>query len=114
MKISDKGLGLISMFEGHFTDLGDCSWVDEVIQRNVTVNLNQNQYDALASLVFSIGENAFKKSALLGSLNNGEYEKARKELENLDLSCYGIRDSTARAISRRRVAEAKHWNRSSV
>ena len=45
----------------------------------VRVNLNQNQYDALASLVFNIGQGNFKSSTLRQKLNRGDYEGAAGE-----------------------------------
>jgi lysozyme len=43
----------------------DCKWVDACLDKNVKVNLNQNQFDALASFVYNIGETAFIKSTML-------------------------------------------------
>ena len=40
------------------------------IDKLVTVNINQNQFDALCSLVYNIGVNAFKDSTLLKLINN--------------------------------------------
>lgn len=65
----------------------DVAWVEEVIHKYVTVALNQNQYDALVSLVFNIGPGrgvkgkpgfvpGFTNSTLLRYLNAGEYEIA--------------------------------------
>lgn len=54
-------------------DLGD---VEDCINSSVKVPLTQNQFDALASLIFNIGEPAFKKSTLLKKLNIKEYAAA--------------------------------------
>lgn len=45
----------------------------------VKVKLNQNQFDALVSLVFNIGSGAFKKSTLLKKLNAGDYDGASEQ-----------------------------------
>ena len=42
----------------------------------VEVPLNQNQLDALVSLTYNIGKNAFRKSTLLKRLNAGDYAGA--------------------------------------
>lgn len=42
----------------------------------ITVDLNQNQYDAIVSLVFNIGVTAFSKSTLRKLLNQGNYAAA--------------------------------------
>ena len=54
----------------------DIVWVEDVIARLVKVKLNQNQYDALASLIFNIGEGNFSKSSVLRELNEGNYQAA--------------------------------------
>ena len=57
----------------------DLTWVEKCIEDNVTVKLNQNQFDALVSFIFNIGCGAFHKSTLLKLLNEGKYALAQKE-----------------------------------
>jgi len=57
----------------------DIAWVEDAINKNVVVPLNQNQYDALASLIYNIGAGAFSKSTLLRLLNMGDYEGAANQ-----------------------------------
>ncbi len=54
----------------------DLAWVEDCIKRLVKVPLTQNQYDALASLIFNIGEGNFSKSTVLRKLNEKDYEGA--------------------------------------
>lgn len=54
----------------------DLDWVEKVIATKVKVPLNQNQYDALASLIFNIGGTAFGKSTVLRKLNARDYQGA--------------------------------------
>lgn len=54
----------------------DVKWVEETIAKVVTVPLNQNQYDALASLIFNIGAGAFSRSTVLKRLNAKDYQGA--------------------------------------
>ncbi|MBI4599933.1 lysozyme [Candidatus Uhrbacteria bacterium] len=49
------------------------------VQKKVKVDLVQHQFDALTSLVFTIGRGAFGESTLLRLLNRGEYNKAANE-----------------------------------
>lgn len=42
----------------------------------VEVPLTQNQLDALVSLTYNIGKNAFRRSTLLKTLNRGDYQGA--------------------------------------
>lgn len=54
----------------------DLSWVEHCIAERVTVVLNQNQYDALCSLIFNIGASAFISSTVRRQLNAGNYTTA--------------------------------------
>ncbi|EFP1212129.1 lysozyme [Salmonella enterica] len=54
----------------------DLSWVEHCIAERVTVVLNQNQYDALCSLIFNIGASAFISSTVRRQLNAGNYTAA--------------------------------------
>lgn len=54
----------------------DLKWTEEAIAINVKVPLTQNQYDALCSLIFNIGANAFANSTVLKRLNAGDYKGA--------------------------------------
>jgi len=54
----------------------DCRWVDACLDEYVKANINQNQFDALASFVYNIGENQFRSSTLLAKLNAGDYRVA--------------------------------------
>lgn len=57
----------------------DIAWVEKAINKFVVVPLTQNQFDALASFVFNVGEGAFSKSTLLRLLNSGDYEGAANQ-----------------------------------
>lgn len=54
----------------------DIAHVVSVINDSVSVPLNQNQFDALASFVYNIGVSAFRNSTLLKLLNQGDYAGA--------------------------------------
>ncbi|ENW93323.1 hypothetical protein F904_01447 [Acinetobacter dispersus] len=54
----------------------DLNRFEQAINGSVTVPLSQNQFDALVSLTYNIGENAFKSSTLLKMLNVGNYQGA--------------------------------------
>ncbi|MGQ6015097.1 lysozyme [Serratia sp. IR-2025] len=53
----------------------DLQWTERAINTE-NVTLNQNQYDALCSLVFNIGASAFNGSTLLRKLKAGDYSGA--------------------------------------
>lgn len=52
---------------------------EQTINRLVRVPLNQNQFDALASLCYNIGTRAFSTSTLLRLLNQGDYAGAAQQ-----------------------------------
>lgn len=45
----------------------------------VTVDLTQNQFDALCSLCYNIGGHAFQNSTLVKMLNNGQFNEAAEQ-----------------------------------
>jgi len=76
-----------NVFEGqHITEAQsdeflrrDIQIAERCIANSVKVNLDQNQFDALCSLVFNIGCRAFGTSTLLRKLNDGDDEGAADE-----------------------------------
>lgn len=57
----------------------DLKRFEKAVNESVNIHLNQNQYDALVSLAFNIGEGAFKRSTLLKLLNKGDYTGASQQ-----------------------------------
>jgi len=51
----------------------DTAWAEGIVDTVVTVPLSQPQYDALVSLAFNIGAEAFADSTLVKRLNKGKY-----------------------------------------
>ena len=58
----------------------DAEHAADAVRRGVTVKINQNQFDALVSLVFNIGAGNFQKSTLLRKLNAGDTLGASLEI----------------------------------
>jgi lysozyme len=59
----------------------DLAWVEEAIAESVRVPISQDQFDALASLIFNIGAGAFRNSTLLRRLNAGDHIGAAGQFE---------------------------------
>lgn len=57
----------------------DMTYAAQAVDRLVKVPLTQNQFDALVSFVFNIGDGAFAASTLLRYLNKGRYQEAAVE-----------------------------------
>jgi len=54
----------------------DVTKVEDMLNANVTVDLKQNQFDALVSIGFNIGYNGELHSTILRKLNAGDYDGA--------------------------------------
>lgn len=59
----------------------DCKWVDACLDKYVTAKITQNQFDALASFVYNIGETAFAKSTMLTLLNQNNFTAAANQFD---------------------------------
>lgn len=57
----------------------DLKRFENAVNSGLTVLVNQNQFDALVSLTYNIGETAFKKSTLLELLNANKLTAAADE-----------------------------------
>lgn len=62
----------------------DTASVQTTLNQSVRMPLRQNQFDALVSLVYNIGEEAFRKSTLLRLLNMGDYMGAYAQISRWD------------------------------
>jgi lysozyme len=58
---------------------GECTEVAEAISALIRVDVGQNQFDALTSLAYNIGEGAFASSTLLRKLNASDIEGAAEQ-----------------------------------
>lgn len=59
----------------------DCAGAQTAVNQLVRVPLKQNQFDALVSFIYNVGEDAFRKSTLLRLLNQGLYADAAKQFD---------------------------------
>lgn len=50
----------------------DVKWAVDTVNNAVKVKLQKNQFDALVSFAYNVGEGAFKSSTLLKDLNVGD------------------------------------------
>ena len=78
---------------------------ENAVDRLVKVPLTQNQFDALVSFTFNVGEGALAKSTLLKKLNAGDYDAVPAEL--MKWTKGGGKELPG--LVRRRRAEAAMW-----
>ncbi len=83
----------------------DLAPIEDLINSRVHASMTQSQFDALCSLVFSIGEDAFLASDMLHDLNRGQVIEASSGFDmwrkgNIDGRIYVVD-----ALVRRRTAE---------
>lgn len=81
----------------------DLQKFEKAINELVTVPINQNMFDSLASFVFNIGIGAFKGSTLLKLLNKKEYGLAACQFERWNKAGGKILSG----LMKRRAAEKK-------
>jgi len=87
----------------------DLRAAEEAVNRLVTVPLSQDQFDALVSFVFNVGEGAFQKSTLLRKLNAGDHDSVPVEL----MKWVHVKKKRVEGLANRRAAEAGIWARGS-
>lgn len=79
----------------------DLEEAERAVRRNVSVDLNPAQFDALCSFTFNLGEGNLKKSTLLRLLNNKQYEDAAAQFPRWDW----VNGQSNAGVRRRRLAE---------
>lgn len=89
--------------------LDDLDRFERCVERKVTVPLNDNQFAALVSFCFNVGEGNFSSSTLLKKLNKGDYASVPAELAKWVTS----KGKRMQGLVNRRAAEAGLWAKGS-
>lgn len=93
-----NGLTLLECEQLLQNDLSDYS---RAVESFVTVQITDNQFAALVSLAYNIGQGAFSKSTLLKLLNSGKYGDAAGQFEVWNKGGGKV----LAGLTRRRIAE---------
>jgi lysozyme len=80
----------------------DMAVFEKAVTRNVTVKLNQDQFDAMVSFTFNLGEGNLKQSTLLTKVNAGDFAGAANEFPRWNKAGGQV----LRGLVRRRASEA--------
>ena len=81
----------------------DVAWAEDCVNRAVTAQVNQNEFDALVSLCFNIGCPRFSGSTLVKLLNSGDYDGARDQFQHWNLQ----NGKVLAGLTKRREEEAQ-------
>ena len=71
------------------------------------VTLNQNQFEALVSFVYNIGNIGFKNSTLLKLLRTGDYASVPAQMRRWNID----NGKVVKGLVNRREKEISHWNK---
>jgi len=83
----------------------DTSYVESCVNGLVQVALTQNQYNALISFTFNVGNEAFRTSTLLKKLNAGLYEEIPAQMRRW----HHVAGKDVQGLINRREADVKLW-----
>ena len=83
IKADEQHLINATLTDAQVEDLlkSDLKWCSEAVESSVKIPLNQNQYDALYSLCFNIGETNFRNSTVVKKINAGDMNGAAAAIE---------------------------------
>jgi lysozyme len=97
--LSDSIIDRLLMRDLHIAEIA--------VKTGVSVNLTQNQYNALVSFAFNVGIGAFKKSTLLKWLNDGGYDKVPTQMRRWIFSA----GQQIKGLKNRRGKEIALWSK---
>jgi len=98
---------IITEQEGTALLAKDLKIARDAVNRYAKVSLTPNQFDALASLVYNIGVNAFVSSKLLKLLNSGDYLKAAEAFKDWNKITLNSEKIVSLGLTKRRAKEYK-------
>lgn len=84
----------------------DIEHAEKALERIVKVDLTSNQFDALVSWVFNVGQTAASNSTLVRLLNEEKYEYVPEQLARWNK----VKGKPISGLIKRRAAEAVLWN----
>lgn len=85
--------------------LQELARVGNVVDQAVKVPLNDNQFGALVSFTYNVGDNAFRSSTLLKKLNAGDYQAVPAQMARWNKNDGKVMEG----LVNRRAAEAGLW-----
>jgi lysozyme len=83
----------------------DLYYTDAAVNNLVHVLVSQNQYDALVSIAYNVGVDAFANSTLLRLLNDGQYEQVPAQFRRWTR----VKGAVVVGLTNRREKEIALW-----
>ena len=105
-----KAISPISIESARILMKKDLKSIKKTINKEVKVNLNQKQYDALTSLVYNWGGFNFKNSRGLKRLNEGKFKDAEIEFFSEEKGVVKVNGMVSKGLLSRRKLEREMWN----
>lgn len=81
--------------------IGDVAWAERAVNRLVTAQLTQGEFDALVDFTFNLGIGSLEHSTLLGLVDAGNFAAAANEFDKWDRAGGQV----VAGLLRRRTAE---------
>ena len=97
---------VVTEAEGEAMFAAELAKCEAAVTRLVTVDLNQNEFDALVSFVYNCGEGALQRSTILKRLNKNDREGAAKAFHAWNKARVNGKLTVLRGLTSRRASEA--------
>jgi lysozyme len=88
----------------------DVKLCEDAINKNIKVELNQNQFDALISWSFNCGVGVLQSSTLVKRLNDGFYEEVPSHLLDWCKATINGKIAVNQGLYNRRKSEGELWS----
>lgn len=100
-----ESFGVITEQEASALLAKDVSSAETAVNNAVKVPITQNQFDALVSFAFNVGNGAFRTSTMLKRINAGEYAAAGYEFGRWVFITQGSKKVVSAGLVNRRTAD---------
>ena len=88
----------------------DMGRFEDVINSYVKTQLTQNQFDAMESLSYNIGDGGFEQSSALVAINAGKFDEVPADIMKWNKITVNGQHVVDEELTERRAREVKLWN----
>lgn len=83
---SGESFGTISHQRGLNILSTDVAAAENAVRRNISVDINQGQFDALTDFAYNVGGPAFARSSVVSFTNSGNFEAAANSFSRYNMA----------------------------